>query len=302
MVRSYEMIVGVDILGRGRQRILDVARRQALDGAHYLWGADGDMPSVHGAIGYADWVLTKDTTTPDHTIADTTFCAAINYVPLDQRGVGPRAPFVCAGRCLAIGHRWTAIIPKASAPTDAKLIAFIDRWKEHPEAQYNWGFDLTPRKIRGKGQGEPMDYGAAAADQHLDGMLVWGEGCNETRHFDCWGFVNWVIKQATGVTIRRGTSIPLQTGPDGKPAGSFLANDDQVLPADILVYPGHIAFATDGAATMKTTQQGVRYQSFHVAQAESGVSGVNYDTPHDWPTSSRVRLSEAILLLAAHHP
>lgn len=300
MVRSYEIITGVDVLGRGRQRILDVAQRQALDGAHYLWGANGDMPSVGGPIGYAAWVMSKDSTTPEHTIADTTFCAAINYVPVDERGVGPPAPFVCAGRCFAVGNRWAAIIPKASASTNKNLVGFIDRWQSTPDAQYHWGVDLTPRKIRGQGPGEPMAYGSA--NPHLDGVLVWGEGCNETRHFDCWGFVNWVIKQATGVTITRGTSIQLQKGPDGNPAAQVLANDDQVLPADILVYPGHIAFATDGAPTMKTTSQGVQYQSFHVAQAESAVTGVNYNTPHDSPTTSRVRLSEAILRLAATRP
>ena len=297
MARSYEMIVGVDILGRGRQRILEIARRQALDGAHYLWGANGDMPSLHGPLGYAEWVLSKVSTTPEHTIEDTTFCAAINYVPIDPAGVGPAFPFVCAGRCFAVGSRWNAIIPKANARTNANLNKFIDQWQSKPDAQYHWGVDLTPRKVRGKGQGEPMAYGAA--DPHLDGVLVWGEGCNETRHFDCWGFVNWVIKEATGVTITRGTPIQRQKGPDGNPAGELLTNDDPVQPADILVYPGHIAFATDGVATIKTPQQGAQYQSFRVAQAESAVSGVNYNTPHDWPTTSRVRLSEAILRLAA---
>jgi len=67
-----------------RNDILSFAKRLADDGAHYLWGANGEKPTANGPVSYAPVVLDVD------KLQETCFCAAsINY---------GGAQYVCAGR------------------------------------------------------------------------------------------------------------------------------------------------------------------------------------------------------------
>jgi cell wall-associated NlpC family hydrolase len=122
------------------------------------------------------------------------FCAAI------------RGDCVCVGRFKARGFDGLLPAQKVWDPSfdsgRAAVDGFIDRVKANPGQQVGWGFDLTPRLISGysDGKGIPTDYGGIGS---LLGKVVWGEGCDDTQHFDCGGFVRYVAKQVTGVPIDR---------------------------------------------------------------------------------------------------
>jgi len=277
-----------------QRQILKIAEQLAAEGAHYLWGANGDIPGApNSPLTLAPTVWSTD---PTQNLA---FCAAWNQI-------GGQV-FVCTGRCRAMSS-WND--PEVWSPeSDGRLATFIANNKD--KSPYHWGTDLTPRRVRGSGEGEPVDYTLAAKTKklaktdpavqqlpdtdsrktgHLNGVVVFGEGCDETRHFDCYGFVNWVVKVACGVTITRGTRIPALKDPAGNPVGAYLDASDPGQPADIIAYPGHIAFAIEpGVASGGST-------TYRLAQAESGVYGVTYGKPRSDPPAYRVRLSDATLL------
>src|SRR5690348_306363 len=154
-----------------RAQILALAKRLADDGAHYLWGAEAHKPTRSTKHLYAPVVLSKD------RADESCFCAAKLLVQGEL--------YVCAGRCLhpdlAKVSPQTKVVN--SGKSDANVLAFIDKYGDKPDAQYGWGFELTPRVIKGK---DIRDY---KRNLLLSNKLVWGEGCDDTLHFDCGGFV-----------------------------------------------------------------------------------------------------------------
>ncbi|MGH7647523.1 MAG: hypothetical protein ACREND_05365 [Gemmatimonadaceae bacterium] len=271
-------------VAKQRKAILALAKQQADEGAHYLWGAQGMRPSSTNSTAFAPVVLTKSTDASGPSIRDTTFCAATT-------SVGGLVS-VCAGRChdkrLAKGDITSILI---SAPEgDQSLGKFIDAYKDNTTAQYNWGFTRTPRKVRGNA----TDY---TTSQALDGMIVWGEGCDDTRHFDCGGFIKWIVQQVCGVNVEGISQNPSRQNALGDPIGRFLQPGELVEPADILVYAGHIAFAT--GEPLASAPESLLYsttQRYLVAQADSAVYGVNYGHLHDQTNQHCVRLSDSTLL------
>jgi hypothetical protein len=263
-----------------RLDILAYAKRLADDGAHYLWGAQGDKPTSSGAIKYAPVVL--DTAQLDQS----SFCAATITVA----GV----VYVCAGRFRHAGlsrqppTQKVALLPNQSNNVSNKdLLEFIGKYGKTPTAQVGWGFELTPRTIRGD---SIMDYMTSPATD-VTGAVVWGEGCDDTMHFDCGGFVRHVVRKVCGVPIDGISDNPERLNLLGEKMGSLVAEGDTMLPADILVYPGHIAFATEKCAGQKYN----KHQAYEIAQAESAAFGVN--VKQRGGTSQKcIRLSSSTLL------
>lgn len=253
-----------DLCNIQRRRILDVAKGLATDGAHYLWGAEGQKPTTGGPLLYAPVTLGRD------KADQSCFCAAV------LNGC------VCAGRC----GRFTPRSKIADPPgTDADLLRFIDKYQSKSAAQFGWGDELTPRVIKGHGV---KDY---TLGRELSGKVVWGEGCDDTLHFDCGGFVRWVVQTALHLSISGISANPEQLNHFGKPMGALVAVGQTVLPADILVYEGHIAFAT-GDPPVPYSAVG----HYNVAQAESGTEGVNYGKSRGGTNLKCIRLSDSTLL------
>ncbi len=129
-----------------RAAIVALARRLADDGAHYLWGAEGQKPGERG-LTLAQPVL--DPAQPKKTV----FCA------------GVLGGCVCVGRFRASG--FNAMRPPekvwdlANASGQDDVVAFIKRNQSNPAAQVGWGSELTPRLITGyaDARGAPKDYG-----------------------------------------------------------------------------------------------------------------------------------------------
>lgn len=259
-----------------RGEIISLAQRLAVDGAHYLWGAEGLKPSSGTRQLFAPVVLSKD------KIDQTCFCAATLTVD--------KVLYVCAGRCRH--PEVTKITPAPqvvdSPKDDGNVQRFIDKYQGKSDAQYGWGLDLTPRVIRGD---KIMDY---TRNLDLTDKLVWGEGCDDTLHFDCGGFVRYVVKKVCGTSIQGISGVPdpsKMMNSHGKPIATLVAEGDQLLPADILVYSGHIGFAT-GVPVSQYSKTG----SYNLAQAESATLGVTFGKPHNARNLKCIRLSESTLL------
>lgn len=77
----------------------------------------------------------------------------------------------------------------------------------------------------------------------------------------------------------------------GEPMGTLVDEGDDLLPADILVYSGHIAFAIG-----TPSQKYLKVNKYAVAQAESAVYGVNYGKTHTQESQKCIRLSASTLL------
>lgn len=252
--------------------ILALAIRLAADGAHYLWSAEGHKPTK-AARNLAPAVLSKDQ-------ADKTcFCAAT----LTYGGV----VYVCAGRCLHPDLAGIAPTPKVvnSPKDDGNLQRFIDKYGSNLDAEYGWGFELTPRVVKGD---SIMDY---TRNVDLTGQVVWGEGCDDTLHFDCGGFVRYVVNQVCDVPIAGISANPTQPNSKGKPMGRVLTEGEMVMPADILDYGGHIGFAT-GVPQLAYSKNAY----YGLAQAESATVGVTFGYVHKAANKQCIRLSDSTLL------
>lgn len=259
-----------------RQEILRLARKLASDGAHYLWGAEGLMPARGSRAFFAPVMLN-----PAYP-RDTTFCAA----KLRVEGVD----YVCAGRCMHSDLIGVDPEPKLVSDPEhnATLLAFIEKYRDNSTAQYGWGFQLTPRKVLGK---EIMDY---RHNTLISENVVWGEGCDETLHFDCGGLVRYVVKQLFGFSITGISMLPnpsTMKNPWGGPVAQLVKSGETILPADIVVYEGHIGFATgEEGATFGSTD------AIKLAQAESATEGVNYNKVHKGKPTKIIRLSTSTLV------
>jgi hypothetical protein len=255
-----------DLCNKKREEIVKYARRLADEGAHYLWGAAGEKPGENGLI-LAPPVLDKNR--PKETI----FCAAT------------LKNCVCVGRCGAI--KSTKKVWDLTGE-NAEVAAFISRYQN--TLQVGWGSELTPRLISGYPDKNsiPTDYSRGDKTSLL-GKIVWGEGCDDTQHFDCGGFIRYVVKQVCSVNISGFDNNPNLANAFGR-----LSYDvdigTPILPGDILVYHGHIAFVDFGNNTNYS-----RGGSFKVVHAEGAVSGVNYGRTRTGDIRC-IRLSSATLL------
>ena len=125
---------------RKRAAILKFAKELADAGAHYLWGAEGQVPTKSGAVRYTAISFSKDSPS---------FCAAqINGN-------------VCVGR---FGHpdvkgRWPSA--KIASPLSNDVSDFLASYadcNDKPEEQNTWPKEiLTPRRIKGYAGGDSTE-------------------------------------------------------------------------------------------------------------------------------------------------
>jgi hypothetical protein len=248
-----------------RNAIITRAQKMCKDGAHYLWSAEGQMPNDGGTVSFAEVKLDVS------ALELTTFCAAtVTY---------KNTVYVCTGRFRHPGlANWPPPEKKpilkgqkiSADSTDPKiqgLVAFINQYANNKGAQVGWGLKLTPRRVRGN---DVTDY---QDGKDLDDAVVWGEGCDGTRHFDCGGFVRWVANDVCKTSIAGIKEEVIDKKGNDPPRGELVPEDEVLLPGDILVYKGHIAFALGG----ETYKKGL---GFRIVQAESACYGVNSGKTH----------------------
>jgi hypothetical protein len=185
-----------------RQRVIDFAMRQAYDGAHYLWGSQGGTPNSGAEVTFNPRNLNP---------ATVSFCAAFCKRDGHQ---------VCGGR-----HARRTLPSGLTNPVSPSSPA-LKEWiaKNGHYAETDWDDTLTPRLQKGTGVVE---------------QIVWGEGCDGTRHFDCISFVNWCFWQ---VRAQRPSFDMFHYFYSIEPRGAVTATDvtdedlSSVQPADLLLY------------------------------------------------------------------
>lgn len=239
-----------------RAAIIKQAKAVCDQNGHYLWGGHGQKPAPNGPITLADPVL--DTA----NLANTQFCAAV----LNGN--------VCVGRFRAPPVRVQSPVQKIWNTMTDDVAKFVKSNAANPGAQVGWNGGLTPRCVKGyagnDAQGSPTDYEGGGP---LLNSVVWGEGCDDTQHFDCNGFVQYVVRLACGQSILGFESITDQRpvmNKLGQPLGSVVKAGEEFMPGDLLCYKGHVAFVLDGGPAYAV---GAPYTVVH---AESAIYGLNY--------------------------
>lgn len=143
-------------------QILQLARKQV--GAHYLWGGRGEIPGQGTACSLPgrNVRMAPDSFDPQAPAVRTAF--------------HPLFRATCAGRW---GNKSGG---RPFMPRDADLIGYLEQQKFKPPERVQDYFGFTPRKVSG--------------GNYTDQALVWGEPCDGKRHFDCVGFLNWIMSNA----------------------------------------------------------------------------------------------------------
>jgi len=145
-------------------QIVQLARRQV--GEHYLWGGRGEIPGGGTACSLPARNVSM---APD---------SFDQRAPIVRTAIHPQFHAYCAGR-------WgTKSGGRPFDPRDTDLINYLEQQKFKPPERVQDYFGFTPPKVSG--------------GQYTDIALVWGEPCNGKRHFDCVGFLNWILSNAFG--------------------------------------------------------------------------------------------------------
>jgi hypothetical protein len=156
--------------------------------------------------------------------------------------------------CVCAGNYATYPGGRAANPADPDLLGYLDLLKATPNiSDWPYFFDQwSPRRA----------FGPGANGGDIGGQLVWGAACDGWRHFDCVGFISFVIWEATGkawahdISQWRANPNPLGAKVFELPLSwpGSLEDGDIVVKAD-----HHIAFAAaDGTLIQaEDTQFGV---------------------------------------------
>jgi|SRR5579871_489565 len=174
-----------------KRSVIDIARQQAKDGAHYLWGGAGNRPGKADGATYRPSHVQLLANVPDlssaalakpkggNPVVPALFAA---YVDSSDQGT-----LVCAGRCAldAVQKNDLALKITVKEALALKLKAITDpQFGEFKKNGANVSGFRWPRPNGGIGR---SDYPCT----------IWGESCIGVRHFDCIGLVNYCYSIAT---------------------------------------------------------------------------------------------------------
>ena len=177
----------VDNLGY-RQNIIDVAKK--LSGCHYLWGSAGASPGSQDGADYRPGSVTL--ARPSLEVRS----PCLNAARCDASG----STYVCAGRWRNVPYG------RKTDERDPDLIDFLSKFRAegwhvymlgYADAKRDYFLKLTPRKI--VGENISVEDGG--------GQTVWGEDCRWIRHFDCIGFINYVLNETTSAPYDNAKNI-----------------------------------------------------------------------------------------------
>ncbi len=223
------------------QTIVDFAR--TLIGSHYIWGAAGDVPGKDNGAPYRRSSVQIDT--PSLRLDSPSVFAAQCHQ--DQKF----GKFVCAGRFAKPGFGG-----RYASTTDRDYIDYLEGLKRIPQAAWQpFYLVYSPRKVQG-------------GNVSNNGLIVWGEDCRNKRHFDCIGFINYVLSYTTTV---KNAGFSIKQFRDGQTMTQEIKPMNAArVPGDIVVRGyDHIGFLTEkGGET-------------YVIQAQDHTSDVHEDEKYD---------------------
>lgn len=216
------------------------------EGAHY----------VHGAFG-------------NHPGASNGHPARIRRLTMPQSNYGdrpvrnPAPPHVHAAFCASnhevycAGRPFRCDLPEVPREHRTTPQALRDFALHNPATSYRW-----PRP-----------------DSENAGQIVYGESCQNKRHFDCIGLVNWVIWSIFGTTTINNIAQCELAGQAQARAHPEIGQTIQ--PGDILVYSiGHI---------------GIAYNQTQMVEAKGGHWGVVRSHLNTTSMSAKLRPTEELL-------
>ena len=250
-----------------RKSIVDMALG-FVDDAHYLWGTAGNEPGVsngnpgggkHGAAQMRKYSLDQTATARDSVLAVcTAYCTIGGYS-------------TCAGR-----SDRTGVGPATPPDLDAFLKSCNDAIAKGKTDQTTWtgaGIqkDLFPRKYYWQGVLQE------------NGRVVWGESCDEVRHFDCVGLVNYCYAQHW---YQPNFGLDIAAFRNENQGATQITDAKDLMDADILIKPGngHI---------------GMLYQDdgdWYVVQAVGTATGLTDDSEFKASAWDRFRMNDAYLV------
>ncbi|HMF57346.1 MAG TPA: hypothetical protein VK619_13465 [Pyrinomonadaceae bacterium] len=182
--------------------VIQKAREQAKAGAHYLWGAAGNTPGNSDGAWYRPSHAQLHPNVPDlepltqnrnaaaskHNVHVPTLFAA--FVDSSDQGLLP-----CVGRTVQFPMPLAldAMDKDKHAAFDLKLKNLTDAQIE--EFQRNAGNAASFRWPRPN---------SALGNNNPHHSTVWGESCVGKRHFDCIGFINWLLSETLNKHIQYG--------------------------------------------------------------------------------------------------
>jgi hypothetical protein len=250
----------------GAEWIVQFGRR--FIGSHYLWGAAGATPNEQDGAHYRP-----------------------GSVNLDADAKSNEKPSVFAATCEVDGHyvcsgNFRQFITETGGgytyPSDTNLTKYLDELRKLPSKSYWYPYKsrFTPRVMKGKN----LDTD--------DNRLVWGEDCRYVRHFDCVGFVNFVLSLTTNQkwafnishyaagNMTGATSVPLDSPP---------------VDGDILVKnTEHIGFLCADGTVLQARDHA---SSVHNGEAYSAMQDKNNKIQLAW--TGRFRVPAGIINTAA---
>jgi hypothetical protein len=193
-------------------------------GSHYLWGAAGARPQENDGAWYRH-----------------------GSVSLDADAKSNEQPSVFAATCDVAGHyvcsgnfkhfmnhpdQNNGFNGGYAHASDKQLTDYLDTLRKLGSDSFWYPYQsrFTPRVMKGQNLGND------------DNKIVWGEDCRYVRHFDCIGFVNFVLSLTTG----HKWAYSIQQYQGGMTGATSVPFDDPPEDGDILVRDGqgegHIAF------------------------------------------------------------
>jgi hypothetical protein len=221
-----------------KQELIDTAREQVDEGAHYLWSTAGNTPGNKDGAWYRPSKAQLHPNLPDlDGFGQDPNSAASKFhvhTPMLFAAFADTSDFgllACAGRAAA----FTA--PLALAAMNSNIGRALDlKWKTLTDDQLE--------ELQGNA-GDTSSFRWPRPNSSLNNnsphhSTVWGESCVDVRHFDCIGFVNWCLSEVLNQHIQYGI-------------GNFVARSvgikiplPEAQPADIVtIGVDHIGFVSD---------------------------------------------------------
>jgi hypothetical protein len=216
----------------GRHEIFQVAHSQL--NAHYLPGARGGVPGYGPALDRSVNLL------KDPKWASLSICGASNSLGY------------CYGRWAALGSKGYLFQPNTSRLN--RLKDWVNAYQDYPVE--GWppfdGYGTTPRRLGSK----------------PGSTIAMGEDCRGRRHFDCIGFIFWVLNEVVPHEDWVKNVIPqYEAGFDtiqslGKIKKSQLKNGDIVTRTS--TSPKHIGIANEEGWVVHASREGdgIKYEPF----------------------------------------
>lgn len=235
-----------------KQKVIDTAREQAVDGAHYLWSTAGNTPGNKDGAWYRSLKAELHDNVPDLSgmnLNSATIATKYGvHAPMLFAAYASTSDFgllVCTGRAGAIES------PLALSDMNANLQKAVDlKWKGLTDDQLE---ELQRNSSRISDYRWPR-ANSSLGNNSLHHSTVWGESCIDVRHFDCIGFVNYCLSEALNQLIQYGI-------------GNFVARSVGTPIAISKAAPGDIV-------TIGAQHIGIVSESNTVIEAKDAISGV----------------------------